>query len=167
MKEQSLEALTCHVNSNEGCHLDYNSTLGVLPQFDTFWRFMWGYTQNEMHNKLLDTKKKSDELKRGHETRYNKMNEKDWEVGNAIKMKQVRHYVRVQVFDTLVLHSGKQIYCALDMLHYMIGKVKGAWNNVGFDFEEYSLVSSKIYKHYQLFEGVLSRAKECIRLMSC
>jgi hypothetical protein len=70
-KERSLEALARHVNSNEGCPLDYNSTLGVLPQSDTFWRFMWGYAQNEMRNKLLDTKRKSDESKHGHETRFN------------------------------------------------------------------------------------------------
>jgi hypothetical protein len=57
---------------------------------------MWGYAQNEMRNKLLDTKRKSDESKHGHETRFNKLNEKDWEVGNAIEMKQVRHYVRAQ-----------------------------------------------------------------------
>ncbi len=73
VKEQSLEALTCHVNSNEGCLLDYDSTLGVLPQSDTFWRFMWGYAQNEMRNKLLEAKKKSDKLKRGHETRFNSL----------------------------------------------------------------------------------------------
>jgi hypothetical protein len=36
MKERSLEALACNVNSNEGCLLDYNSTLGVLLQSDTF-----------------------------------------------------------------------------------------------------------------------------------
>ncbi len=71
MKEQSLEALACHVNSNKGCLLDYNSMLGVLPQSNTFWRFMWGYAQNEMRNKLLGTKKKSDESKHGHETRFN------------------------------------------------------------------------------------------------
>jgi hypothetical protein len=167
MKEQSLEALACHVNSNEGCLLDYNSMLGVLPQSDTFWRFMWGYAQNEMPNKLLETKKKSDESRHGHETRLNKLIEKDWEVGTAIEMKQVRHYVRAQVFDMLVLQSGKQIYCMLDMLPYMIGKVKRASNDVGFDFDEYSLVSPKKYKRHQLFEGMLSRAKECIRLMSC
>jgi hypothetical protein len=106
MKNQSLEALACHVNSNEGCLLDYNSTLGVLPQSDTFWRFMWGYAQNEMRKKLLETKKKSDKSKCGHETRFNKF-EKDWEVGTAIEMKQVRHYVRAQVFDMLVLQLGK------------------------------------------------------------
>ncbi len=128
---------------------------------------MWGYAQNEMRNKLLETKKKSDESKRGHETRFNKLIEKDWEVGTAIEMKQVRHYVRAQVFDMLVLQSGKQIYCMLDMLPYMIGKVKRASNDVGFDFDEYSLVSPKKYKRHQLFEGMLSRAKECIRLMSC
>jgi hypothetical protein len=167
MKEQSLEALACHVNSNEGCLLDCNSTLGVLPQSDTFWRFMWGYVQNEMRNKLLETKKKSDELKHGHETRFDKLIEKDWEVVTAIEMKHVCHYVRVQVFGMLVLQSGKQIYPALDMLCYMIGKLKQASNDVGFDFDEYSLVSLKKYKRYQLFEGMLSRAKECIRLMSC
>ncbi len=68
---------------------------------------MWGYVQNEMRNKLLETKKKSDKSKRGHETRFNKLIEKDWEVGTAIIMKQVRHYVRAQVFDMLVLQSGK------------------------------------------------------------
>ncbi len=36
MKEKSLEALACHVNSNEGCLLEYNSMLGVLPRSDTF-----------------------------------------------------------------------------------------------------------------------------------
>jgi hypothetical protein len=165
--EQSLEALACHVNSNEGCLLDYNSMLGVLPQSDTFWRFMWGYVQNEMRNKLLETKKKSDKSKRGHETRFNKLIKMDWELGTAIEMKQVRHYVWVQVFDMLVLQSGKQIYCALDMLRYMFGKVKRASDDVGFDFDKYSLVSPKKYKRYQLFEGMLSRAKECIQLMSC
>ncbi len=138
-----MEALAYHVNSNEGCLLEYNSTLGVLPQSNTFWRFMWGYMQNEMRNKLLDTKRKSDKSKRGHETRFNKLNEKDWEVGNAIKTKGIRHYVWAQVFDTLVLHSGKQIYRVLDMLCYMIRKVKQALNDVGFDFDEYSLVSPK------------------------
>jgi hypothetical protein len=162
MKERSLEALACHVNSNEGCLSEYNSMLGVLPQSNTFRRFMWGYTQNEMRNKLLDTKRKSDESKRGHETRFNKLSEKDWEIGNAIKMKGIRHYVRAQVFDTLVLHSGKQIYRAFDMLRYMIGKVKQALNNVGFDFDEYSLASPKKYERYQIFEGMLSRANECI-----
>ncbi len=52
-------------------------------------------------------------------------------------MKQVRHYVRAQIFDMLVLQSGKQIYPALDMLGYIVGKVKRALNNVGFDFDEY------------------------------
>jgi hypothetical protein len=52
------------------------------------------------------------------------------------------------------------------MLRYMIGKVKRALNNIGFDFDEYSLVSPKKYERYQLFEGMLSRAKECIGLMS-
>ena len=98
MKEQSLEALVCNLNSNEGCLLDYNSTLGVLPQSDTFWRFMWGYVKNEMRKQLLETKKKSGESKRGHETRFDKLIKKDWEVGTAIEMKQVHHYVRVQVF---------------------------------------------------------------------
>jgi hypothetical protein len=82
-------------------------------------------------------------------------------------MKQVRHYVRAQIFDMLVLQSGKQIYPALDMLGYIVGKVKRALNNVGFDFDEYWLVSPKKYMRYQLFEGMLSRAKECIQLMSC
>ncbi len=112
-------------------------------------------------------KKKSDESRHGHETRLNKLIEKDWEVGTAIEMKQVCHYVRAQVFDMLVLQLGKQIYRALDMSCYMIGKVKRASNNVGFDFDKYSLVSPKKYKRYQLFEGMLSRAKECIQLMSC
>ncbi len=120
MKEQSLGALACHANSNEGCLFDYNSTLGVLPQSDTFYRFMWGHAQNEMHNKLLGTNKKSDKLKRGHETRFNKLIKKDWEVGTAIETRQLRHYLLAQVFDTLVLQSGKQIYRALDLLHYMI-----------------------------------------------
>jgi hypothetical protein len=96
-----------------------------------------------MHNKLLDTKRKSDESKRGYETRFNKLNEEDWEVRNAIKTKGIRHYVRAQVFDTLVLHSGKQIYRALDVLRCKIGKVKRASNDVGFDFDKYSLVSPK------------------------
>jgi hypothetical protein len=160
MKERSLEALACHINSNEGCLLDYNSTLGVLPQSDNFWRFMWGYAQNEMRNKLLETKKKSDKSKCGHETRFNKLIKKDWEVGTAIEMKQVRHYVWAQVFDVLVLQSGKQIFCVLFFFRYMIGKVKRASNDVGFDFDKYSLVSPKKYKRYQLFEGMLSRAKE-------
>jgi hypothetical protein len=112
MKEQSLEALACHVNSNEGYLLEYNSTIGVLAQLDSFWRFMWGYVQNEMRNKLLDTKRKSEELKRGHETRFDKLNEKDWEVGNAIKTKGIRHYVRAQVFDTLWCMS-----CMLEMIN--------------------------------------------------
>jgi hypothetical protein len=167
LKERSLEALACHVNSNEGCLLDYNSTLCVLPQSNIFWRFMWGHAQNKERIKLLGTKKKLDKSKRGHETRFNKLIKKDWEVGTAIKMKQLCHYLRAQVFDTLVLQTGKQIYCALDMLRYMIGKVKQASNEVGFDFDKYSLVSPKKYKHYQLFEGMLSRVKECIRLMSC
>jgi hypothetical protein len=123
---------------------------------------MWRYAQNEMRNKLLETKKKSDKSKRGHETRFNELINKDWEVGTAIEMKQVHHYGRGQVFDMLVLQSGKQIYRALDMLRYMIGKVKQASNDVGFDFDKYSLVSPKKYKCYQLFEGMLSRAKECI-----
>jgi hypothetical protein len=33
MKEQSLEALACHVNSNEGCLLDYNSTRYLLEVY--------------------------------------------------------------------------------------------------------------------------------------
>ncbi len=128
---------------------------------------MWGHVQNEMCNKLLGTKKKSDKSKRGHETRFSKLIKKDWEVGTAIKTRQPHHYLWAQVFNTLVLQSGKQIYHALDILRYMIGKVKRASNEVGFDFDEYSLVSTKKYKHYQLFEGMLSRAKECIRSMSC
>jgi hypothetical protein len=67
----------------------------------------------------------------------------------------------------LVLQLRKQIYCALDMLRCMIGKVKQASSDIGFDFDKYSLVSPKKYKCYQIFEGMLSRVKECIRLMSC
>ncbi len=106
-------------------------------------------------------------MKHGHGTRFNKLIKKDWEVGTAIEMRQLRHYLWVQVFDTLVFQPGKQIYCVLDMLRYMIGKVKQASNEVGFDFAKYSLVSPKKYKQYQLFEGMHSRVKECIQLISC
>jgi hypothetical protein len=83
------------------------------------------------------------EQKRNQTNQSVGMIEKDWEVGTAIKMRQLHHYLRVQVFDMLVLHLGMQIYRALDMLRYMIGKVKQASNEVGYDFDEYFLVSPK------------------------
>jgi hypothetical protein len=126
-----------------------------------------GDAECQMHKYLSDTQKKTKESKLGHATRNEQILEKEWEQGNIISCKQKRYRARKHVMDAITTHSQKSMECALDLINYAMRKVKIECNAASLDFDELSVVSQNRFCEHKTIEGMICKAKECIKFMKC
>ena len=97
-------------------HLDYAAKEGVLPQTDMVWRYIWGYAENDIRNKLEEKYQDSKAKNKGRETRTHRVLDAYWDAGYEFKNKNQRSRASNAVMQPLVLWSGKSVTRAVKVL---------------------------------------------------
>ena len=81
MKDLTLLALQRHKQTakydDKDCRLDYESQLGVLPQTDAMWGYLWGHAENEIKKAIKASEYESNKITKGHETRRDNVLDKE------------------------------------------------------------------------------------------
>lgn len=76
---------------------------------DGYWRYLWVYTEREINNDKLAAESKSAASRKGHQTRAEKIEAKEWEMGDGFKDAAAKHRAKDAVLFTLEKYSQKEI----------------------------------------------------------
>ena len=106
--------------SQTACHLDYTAKEGVLSQTDMVWRYLWGYADNEIRNKIEEKSQDLKAKKKGRETRTQRVLDADWDTGYEFENKNHRFRERDVVMQALDLWLGTSVTRAVNVLRYII-----------------------------------------------
>jgi len=89
MMNKTRKAITDKIN-------DYgiDCSIGAGPLFmemDGYWRYLWVYAEREISNDKLASESKSAASRKGHQTRAEKIEAKEWEIGDGFKDAAAKH----------------------------------------------------------------------------
>ena len=132
MKLINMSALDRHksnaAKSQTACHLDCSTKEGVLPQMDMMWWYLWGYAEYEIRKKLEEKSYDSKAKKKGHETRTPIVLDIDWDAGSKFENKNQWFRARNAVMQALALRLGSSVTREVNVLRYIISKIRDTCN---------------------------------------
>jgi hypothetical protein len=137
--------------------------LGAGPLFmemDGYWRYLWVYAEREISNDKLASESKSAASRKGHQTRAEKIEAKEWEIGDGFKDAAAKHRAKDAVLSTLETFSQKEISKAEPILRSIISDL----SKEGLREEE--ILSNKTQRRIITVDAMIESASSLIKLMT-
>ena len=96
--------------------------------------------------------------KKGHETRTQRVLNTDCDAGSEFENKNQRFHARNSVMQALDLWLGTSVTREVNVLRYIISKLRDTCNQSSMTFEEYCFLSPKKAKQLVVLDAMIKRA---------
>ena len=75
---------------------------------DVFWEYLWVYAENEININKLAKEARPAAARKGHQTRADAINEKEWEKGEEYKDRFEKHRAKASIMSAIEKATNKE-----------------------------------------------------------